>query len=94
MSARFAVGDRVQARGLRGSGHTRLPGYMRDRRGVVVAVRGDVPLADDRAEGIDAARIEALYTVVFEGRELWGDASEAGIFVNADLWDSYLEKAP
>lgn len=94
MSARFAVGDRVHARGLHGSGHTRLPGYIRDRRGVVVAVRGRVPLADDRARGIAAPRIETLYTVAFEGRELWGDATEAGVSVHADLWDAYLEKTP
>jgi hypothetical protein len=91
---RFAVGDRVHARGLSGSGHTRLPGYMRDRRGVVVAVRGHFPLADDRAAGAASPRIEPLYTVAFTGRELWGDASEADISVNADLWESYLEKTP
>ena len=84
MTARFAVGDRVCARGLRDSGHTRLPGYMRDRRGVVVAVRGQVPLADDRARGAALPRIEMLYTVTFEGRELWGDASEADLSVSAE----------
>ena len=94
MTARFAVGDQVCARGLRGSGHTRLPGYMRDRRGVIVAVRGQAPLADDRARGVALPRIEALYTVAFDGRELWGDASEAGISVSAELWESYLEETP
>ena len=92
MSARFVVGDCVSAPGLAGSGHTRLPGYLRDRRGIVIALRGPVPLADDRAEGAASPRIEALYTVAFDGRELWGEACEPGVSVHADLWDSYLEK--
>ena len=37
---RFAVGDRVLVRDHRPEGHTRLPGYLRGRRGEVVLVNG------------------------------------------------------
>ena len=34
-----------------------------------------------------------LYTVVFAGRELWGDDAEPGTSVRLDLFESYLEPA-
>ena len=32
-----------------------------------------------------------LYTVVFDGRELWGKDGEAGTTVSLDLFEPYLE---
>lgn len=92
MSRRFAVGERVRARGLHGSPHTRLPSYLRGKDGVVIAERGDFPLADDRALALPSARVEALYTVVFDAHAIWDDADPRDT-VTADLWDSYLERA-
>ncbi len=91
MSGRFAVGERVRARGLHGSHHTRLPAYLRDKDGVVIAERGDFPLADDRALARASPRVEALYTVAFDARAIWDDADPRDS-VTADLWDSYLEE--
>jgi nitrile hydratase len=34
---------------------------------------------------------EHLYTVVFDGTELWGPQAEAGHQVSVDAWESYLE---
>jgi nitrile hydratase len=34
-----------------------------------------------------------LYTVAFDGRELWGDDVEPGLRVSVDAWESYLEPA-
>jgi nitrile hydratase len=34
-----------------------------------------------------------LYTVRFEGRELWGDQAEPASQVCVDLFESYLEAA-
>ena len=34
-----------------------------------------------------------LYSVRFEGRELWGEAAEPGTCVHLDLFESYLEPA-
>jgi nitrile hydratase len=91
-SARFAVGDAVRTLEVRREGHTRLPRYLERRRGRIVAVHGDYPLADERALGLPSAP-RALYGVLFDGAEVWGSDGAAGgpLTIVADLWDDYLE---
>ena len=84
----FGAGARVRARLHSASGHTRLPSYVRGRPGVVCALRGHFPLADALARH-GAAEPEALYSVRFAARDLWGDdASDHDIYL--DLYESYL----
>jgi nitrile hydratase len=91
VTARFSVGDAVRTREARREGHTRLPRYLERRRGCIEAVHGEFPLADERAEG-GAAAPQALYAVVFDGAEVWGeDAAAQPMTIAADLWDAYLE---
>jgi hypothetical protein len=52
-------------------------------------VRGSQPFPDDEAEGI--RRREPLYTVHFDGTELWGDAGHERDTVAVDLWEPYLD---
>ncbi|MCU1666270.1 MAG: hypothetical protein JWR58_6335 [Pseudonocardia sp.] len=86
---RFAVGDRVRARAVDPSHHTRLPRYARGQVGEVVEVQGTWPLADDRAQGFAEPRIEPVYTVRFPAGALWGPPG--GHWVQVELWESYLE---
>ena len=90
--ARFAVGDAVRTRAGAVPHHTRLPGYVRGKRGVVERLHGAHVFADSHAQGA-GEQAQWLYTVVFEGRELWGDEAQAGQRVSVDAWDSYLEPA-
>lgn len=94
--ARFAVGDRVRARNLHPAGHTRLPRYVRGHVGTVALVHGAHVYPDRHVSRplppFDQAP-EWLYTVVFEGRALWGEAAEAGHQVSVDAWQPYLEAA-
>jgi nitrile hydratase len=90
VTARFRVGDAVRTRATRAGGHTRLPGYLRGVRGTILSVHGLVPVADDRAEG-RVAPPETLYTVLFDGRDVWGESKAAPRSITADLWDRYLE---
>jgi nitrile hydratase len=87
---RFALGDAVVARNVHPRGHTRLPRYVRGKRGTVTAVRGLQVLPDANAHGRDAPP-EMVYSVQFDGRELWGDSAEPGQALSIDLWESYLE---
>jgi len=93
VTARFHTGDRVRTRAANPEGHTRLPGYLCDRRGTIEVVHGAYALPDERARGVDllTCRKETLYTVVFEGREVWRELTAERLSVSADLWDSYLE---
>lgn len=91
-SARFAVGDRVRARNIHPTGHTRLPRYVRGHVGVVTLLHGAHVFPDTSAAGTGEAP-QWLYTVRFAGTELWGEAADPSVTVSVDAWDSYLEPA-
>ncbi len=88
----FAVGDRVRARNLHPTGHTRLPRYARGRVGVIERCHGAHVLPDTHAHG-GGDDPRALYTVRFTARELWGPDAAPRDSVSLDLWEPYLERA-
>ena len=92
--AQFAVGDRVRARNLHPAGHTRLPRYVRGHTGTVQRVHG-AHIYPDRhvaqAQPPFDQRPEWLYTVVFDGPELWGPDADALLQVSVDAREPYLE---
>ncbi len=90
---RFQVGQAVVARNLHPVGHTRLPRYVRGRRGEVVIDHGVFIFPDSHAAG-QGTRPQHVYSVRFTARELWGPDAPARDTVHVDLWDDYLEAAP
>ena len=68
--------------------HTRLPRYVRGRRGVIERVHGAHVFADAHATG-RGEQPQWLYTVVFDARELWPDAVR-GVRVSVDAWEPYM----
>ena len=88
--ARFKPGDRVRARKIHPKTHTRLPKYVRGHSGTVERLHGChvFPDAVVLGKGEDP---QWLYTVRFEGKELWGDSAEAGLIVSIDAFEPYLE---
>jgi nitrile hydratase len=87
---RYSIGDRVRARNMNPSGHTRLPRYLRGHSGEIVRVHGAHVFPDSRAhaKGDDP---QWLYTVRFSAREVWGDEAGPRDTISADLWEPYLE---
>jgi nitrile hydratase len=88
--ALFAAGDRVRARMIHPPTHTRLPLYVRGHSGVVDRVLGCHVFPDSNATGA-GENPQWLYTVTFDGRELWGEASDPNLKVSVDAWEPYLE---
>ena len=88
--ARFALGERVCTRAGEFPRHTRLARYARGKIGVIERVHGVHVFADAHARGL-GEQPQWLYTVVFEGRELWGERSTPRLRVSIDAWESYLE---
>ena len=86
----FAVGERVRLRANTVAHHTRLPGYARGKIGCIDRVLGAHVFADAHAQGL-GEQPRWLYTVVFSGRELWGDDAARGQSVSIDAWEPYLE---
>jgi nitrile hydratase len=90
--AKFKAGDTVRTRNINPATHTRLPRYARDKLGRVEAVRGCHVYPDTAALG-DHHHAEWLYTVVFSGRELWGEEADPSIMVSIEAFEPYLEPA-
>lgn len=90
--ARFAPGQRVRARVMNPADHTRLPRYVRGRVGVIDRVHGVFIFPDSHAQG-QGEDPQWLYTVAFDGAELWGPEAEPGTSVSVDAWETYLEPA-
>ena len=87
--ARFAAGDAVVVRDVHPAGHTRVPRYVRGKRGIVVRVAPSFVFPDVAGHGLRAHQ-EHTYHVEFVARDLWSDAGHADTVV-VDLWESYLE---
>jgi len=90
--ARFKAGDSVRTRNINPTTHTRLPRYARDKLGRVEAVRGCHVFPDTAAIGA-GENPQWLYTVVFTGRELWGEEADPAIKVSIEAFEPYLSPA-
>ena len=90
-AAAFPVGTRVRAAPHGKPGHTRLPAYARGRVGTVVAQHGGWVFPDTNAHGA-GEQPQHLYTVRFDGDELWGENSDPDLEVCIDLFESYLRR--
>jgi nitrile hydratase len=90
--ARFKPGDRVRARNINPTTHTRLPRYVRGHTGVVERVQGCHVFPDTAAIG-KGEHPQWLYTVCFDARELWGDEADPTVTVSVEAFEPYLESA-
>ncbi len=87
----FKVGQRVRARNMHPSGHTRLPRYARGKVGVVTHDHGVYIFPDTNAHS-EGEKRQHVYSVRFAARELWGQAASPRDSVQLDMWDDYLER--
>jgi nitrile hydratase subunit beta len=88
----FKTGQRVRARNINPTGHTRLPRYARGKTGVIARDHGVYVFPDSNAHFLGEKR-QHVYSVRFAARELWGDSASPRDSVYIDMWDDYLERA-
>ncbi len=88
--ARFGKGDRVRARNMNPTGHTRIPRYVRGKSGVVARDWGVFVFPDTNAHHAGAKR-QHCYSISFDARELWGKPAANRERILVDLWENYLE---
>ena len=86
VAPRFAVGVPVIARNINPTGATRLPRFVRGKRGVVNRDHGVYVFPDANAAGL-GPKPQHLYSVRFAATELWGDGGSHSDSVYVDLWD-------
>lgn len=90
--AQFGIGDRVRMKDIHPVTHTRLPHYVRGRFGTVELNHGCHVFPDVNSLGTGEDP-RWLYTVRFDGRELWGEDGDPTLSVSVDAWEPYLERA-
>jgi len=86
---KFATGMRIRARRDAPATHTRLPRYVRGCIGRIEQYMGIFRFADAFAS--DRSEFQHIYSVRFDGAEMWGSASEPNTCVRIELYESYIE---
>jgi len=89
---KFKSGDRVRAKNIHPTTHTRLPRYVRGHVGVIERNNG-CHVFPDSAANEAGENPQWLYTVVFDGKELWGNDADPTLKTSIDAFEPYLEKA-
>ena len=90
--ARYKPGDRLRAKNIHPATHTRLPRYVRGHVGTVERVQGCHVFPDVAATG-RGDNPQWLYTVCFDGRELWGPDADPTVKISIDAFEPYLDLA-
>jgi nitrile hydratase beta subunit len=91
LTPQFQLGDRVKAKNLNPTGHTRLPRYVRGKAGVIDRMHGTFVYPDTNAHGL-GEQPQPLYCVRFDATELWGPSAPGKDSLYIDLWEDYLER--
>lgn len=89
LEPRFQIGDRVRVVNINPTEHTRSPRYARGKVGTIAIDHGIHVFADRNAVGEKVG--QHLYSVQFDGRELWGTNGNPYDQVRIDLWEPHLE---
>jgi len=90
--AKFKPGDSVRAKNIHPLTHTRLPRYVRGHVGVVERDHGCHVFPDTAAMDL-GENPQWLYTVVFDGAELWGSDGDPTTKISIEAFEPYLEPA-
>jgi nitrile hydratase subunit beta len=91
---RFAKGDTVRIADPDAVDHTRLPGYLRNKTGVVDLVYPGAfsYFVSTGVDGIGAPM--PVYRIAFDVADIWGAGkSEANTTIYADLFEAYVQPA-
>ncbi len=92
VTPRYKVGDPVTVLNVNPPGHTRLPRYVRGKRGVIARLHGIHDFQDTPPQGEDASP-QPVYNVRFSAQELWGETAGARDSLYIDIWESRLGAA-
>jgi nitrile hydratase len=86
----FRRGDEVRVRNVNPVSHTRLPRYVRGKRGTTERIYPAYVFPDTHAVG-DGEQPQYVYSVAFNAEELWGDTAEPNTSMRVDIWERHLE---
>lgn len=85
----FNVGDAVEIKNINPVTHTRLPRYVRGKKGVVERDHGVFAFPDTSAHG-EGETPQHVYSVKFSFQELWGEDHADNMYLYIDMFDDYM----
>lgn len=88
---RFRPGDSIVVRNINPPTHTRMPRYVRGKKGQVVHDHGVFVFPDVSAHG--GEKPQHCYSVRFSMQELWGPDADPRDSLHIDLFDDYMDPA-
>ncbi|MEP0961371.1 MAG: SH3-like domain-containing protein [Roseobacter sp.] len=92
VSPMFSVGDAVEMKNINPVTHTRLPRYVRGKKGLVERDHGVFAFPDTGAHG-QGHKAQHVYSVKFSFQELWGEDYPSNIYLYIDMFDDYMRAA-
>jgi nitrile hydratase len=87
---RFKPGSEVLVRNINPVSHTRLPQYVRGKRGVIQHDHGVFVFPDTNAV-LNGEKPQHVYSVMFSARDLWGAEAPEKDKLYIDLFDDYMD---
>lgn len=88
--AKFKNGQTIVAKNMNPKHHTRIPRYVRGKKGKIEHDHGIFLLPDAIAHG-GVKKPQHVYTVRFQSKELWGEDASSNDAVFIDLFDDYMD---
>ena len=92
IAPKFAPGDTITVRNIHPKTHTRIPRYVRSKRGVIDRDHGVFIFPDTNAQ-FQGKKPQRVYSVMFPAQELWGPDAPEQDKIYLDLWDDYMDPA-
>ncbi|RTM09831.1 MAG: nitrile hydratase subunit beta [Hyphomicrobiales bacterium] len=89
----FKTGDRVRVLDMPSSPHTRLPGYLRNKVGIIDEVYPKPILYTDSVPTDSVSVPQPIYRVRFATRDLWANIPDTGDILYNDCFETYLAAA-
>lgn len=89
----YKEGQRVLVRDMPSAVHTRLPGYLRNKIGVVEEVYPRAILYTDGVPTDSVSTPQPIYRVKFMIRDLWPDIPDTNDTLYNDCYETYLDAA-
>lgn len=88
---RFAAGQTVTVKDVAPAEHTRLPGYLRGKNGMVETVYDGCYTYSVSTGSDGLGEPMPVYLIRFDSRHIWGGLSETKSLVYVSLYETYLE---
>ena len=90
VAPRFAKGAEIIVRNINPVSHTRLPQYVRGKRGIVEHDHGVFVFPDSNAQ-LHGEKPQHVYSVMFTARDLWGAGAPEKDKLYLDLFEDYID---